>query len=138
MPDCIFCKIVAWEIPSMKIWEDDYVFAFLDIHPLRKWHCLIVPKVHYQDVFDIEEEVLYKISSTAKHIAYRMKTSLGATGVNLINASWKDAEQSVFHFHLHLVPRYANDWLDMNERRATKIQEFTFDELQKIADQISK
>jgi len=65
--------------------------------------------LHYQDIFDIDEQVLQKITTTAKYLANSMKTSLGATGVNLINASGRDAEQSVFHFHLHLVPRYADD-----------------------------
>ncbi len=136
MSDCIFCKIVAGEIPGIKIWEDDDVFIFLDIHPLRKGHCLIVPKNHYQDIFDIDEKILQKIARTAKNMADIFKNKLGATWVNLINASGKDAEQSVFHFHLHLVPRYPNDNLKMNDRRETKIQNFTIEELQKIAQQI--
>jgi histidine triad (HIT) family protein len=138
MADCIFCKIVAGEIPSAKIREDEDVFVFLDIHPLRKWHCLILPKFHYQDIFDIDERILQKISSTAKHIANNVKQSLDATGVNLIHASGKDAEQSVWHFHLHLVPRHPNDWLKMNDRRETKVQKFTFDELKNIAEKIQQ
>ena len=134
--DCIFCKIIAGEIPTVKVWEDENVFVFLDIHPLRKWHCLIVPKIHYQDVFDIDEQVLQKIISIAKYIAKKMKKSLGATGVNLINASGKGAEQSVFHFHLHLVPRYENDWLKMNDWWETKVQNIDMTELQIIAEKI--
>jgi len=138
MSDCIFCKIVAWEIPSIKIWEDEDVFVFFDIHPLRKGHCLIVPKNHYQDIFDVDEKVLQKIILTAKIIADVFKNNLGATWVNLINASGKDAEQSVFHFHLHLVPRYLNDGLKMNDRRETKVQDIAIEELQKMAQQIKK
>lgn len=136
MSDCVFCKIIAGEIPGIKIWEDDDVFIFLDIHPLRKGHCLIVPKNHYQDIFDIDENILQKIARAAKTLADILKNKLGATWVNLINASGKDAEQSVFHFHLHLVPRYENDGLKMNDRRETKVENFTIEELQKIAQQI--
>jgi len=70
---------------------------------------LIVPKSHYQDVFDIDERILQKIILTAKNISHTMKESLGVSGVNLVNASGQDAEQSVFHFHLHLIPRYKDD-----------------------------
>ena len=99
---------------------------------------MIVPKVHYQDVFDIDEHILQKIASTAKMLAQTVKESLNATGVNLINASGKDAEQSVFHFHLHLVPRYEHDGLHMNDWWQTKVQNFSSDELQHIADEIKK
>lgn len=136
--DCVFCKIVAGEIPSVKIREDEDVFVFLDIHPLRKWHCLIVPRTHYQDIFDIDEHMLQKITFTAKNIANNVKKSLGATGVNLIHASGQDAEQSVFHFHLHLIPRYKDDWLKMNDRWEQKVQKFTSDELKNVAEQIQK
>ncbi len=136
MPDCVFCKIVSGEIPGVKIWEDQDIFVFLDIHPLRKWHCLVIPKVHYQDLFDIDESLLQKIVVVAKKIASFMKNSLGASAVNLINASGKDAEQSVFHFHLHVVPRYPDDGLHMNDWWQTKVQTFSSDELQKIADEI--
>ncbi len=138
MSDCVFCKIVAGEIPSIKIWEDENVFVFLDANPLRQWHCLIVPKVHYQDIFDIDEYVLQNIIIVSKYIANIVKRSLGATWVNLIHASWQDAEQSVFHFHLHVVPRYHNDDLYMNDRWTTKIQKFTLDELKNIARNIKQ
>lgn len=138
MSDCIFCKIVAGEIPCVKVREDTDLFVFLDIHPLRKWHCLIIPKHHYQDIFDIDDVLLQKIISTAKKIASRMKISLGATWVNLINASGQDAEQSVFHFHLHLVPRYANDGLHMNARRQTKVQNYSVDDMNAIAEEIQQ
>ncbi len=138
MSDCVFCKIVAGEISSVKIWEDDYVFVFLDVHPLRKGHCLIIPKLHYQDIFDIDKKTLQYIILTAKNMADIFKNKLGATWVNIINASGKDAEQSVFHFHLHLVPRYPDDWLKINDRRETKLQKIAIEELQKIAQQIQK
>lgn len=86
----------------------------------------------------MDEQTSHKIISAAKHIADAMKASLGATGVNLINASGKDAEQSVPHFHLHLVPRFPDDGLAMNDRRATKVQEFTMDELKNIANKITE
>lgn len=133
MMDCIFCKVIAGEIPGIKVWEDDDVFVFLDIHPLRKWHCLVIPKTHYQDIFDIDERVLQKIIVVWQRIAHAMKKSLWATWVNLINSSWKDAEQSVFHFHLHIVPRYEHDELYMNKRWEANVQSCTSDELQDFA-----
>ena len=138
MSECIFCKIIAGEIPAVKIWENEDIFVFLDIHPLRKWHCLIIPKHHYQDIFDIDESVLQQSIVLAKHIAQTMKISLWATGVNILHASWKDAEQSVGHFHLHLVPRYHDDGLSMNDWRIPNTQNFSLDELHDIAAHITQ
>jgi histidine triad (HIT) family protein len=110
--DCIFCKIVRGEIPANKIYEDGKVFAFLDINPLSKGHLLIIPKKHFENIFDIEDEHLKEIISTAKKIAKLLKENLNASGMNILHASGKDAQQSVFHFHIHLIPRYKDDGLD--------------------------
>lgn len=109
MEDCLFCKIISNEIPSYKIYEDDAVLAFLDIHPMSKGHTLIVPKKHARDIFELDAETLEKISSVAKKIAVKMKESFGVDGVNLYHASGVHAEQTVFHFHLHVVPRRKDD-----------------------------
>lgn len=136
MDNCIFCKIIKGEIDSAKIWENDKVFAFLDVNPLTKGHCLVVPKKHFENIFDIDENILKEIIFTAKNISRQMKESLSATGVNLVNASGKTAEQSVFHFHLHIVPRYENDGLKMNDWWQTKSQKSDIQDLKKLAEEI--
>lgn len=109
MEECLFCKIVNNEIPAYKVYEDDEVLAFLDIRPVSKGHTLIVPKKHAKDIFELNEETLKKISSAAKKITQRMKDILGVDGVNLYHASGDAAEQTVFHFHLHVIPRKKDD-----------------------------
>jgi len=136
MEDCIFCKIAKGEIDSAKIFENEKVFAFLDIGSLTKGHCLIIPKNHFENIFDIEKETLLEIISVAKDISEKFRQNLGATGVQLMNASGKDAEQSVFHFHLHIVPRYENDGLEMNKWWETKTHKPTTEELKELAEKI--
>lgn len=136
--DCLFCKIINGQIPCSKVFENDKVFAFLDISPLTKGHCLVIPKEHYENVFDIDKEVLQEIIWVAKNIAQKAKENLGASGVQLMNASGKTAEQSVFHFHLHVVPRYADDNLEMNNWWESKAFHPNTEELNKIAEKLSK
>jgi histidine triad (HIT) family protein len=109
MEDCVFCKIINNEIPSYKIYEDDLVLAFLDNHPVVKGHTLVIPKKHAQDIFEIEEKYLERIISVAKKISNKMKDNFNADGVNFYHASGAAAEQSVFHFHLHIIPRRNDD-----------------------------
>jgi histidine triad (HIT) family protein len=111
MEDCIFCKIINNEIPSYKIYEDDLVLAFLDVNPMSKGHTLIVPKKHAKDIFEIEKIYLERIILVAKKIAQKMKDSLCVDSVNLYHASGIEAGQTVFHFHLHIVPRIEGDTL---------------------------
>lgn len=114
MPEnCVFCKIISGEIPSHKIYEDGEVLAFLDASPVFRGHTLLVPKEHFENIFDIPEEVLGRLAKRAKRIVVAMKEGLGTDGVNLLHASGSVAQQSVFHFHLHIVPRFENDGLDM-------------------------
>jgi len=138
MQDCLFCKISKGEIPSAKVFENDRIFAFLDINPLTDGHCLIVPKQHFENIFDIDREVLKDIIFLAKDISENAKRNLGATGVQLMNASGRDAEQSVFHFHLHVVPRYPNDGLEMNKWWQSKVKTPTSEELEKTAGKLAK
>jgi histidine triad (HIT) family protein len=109
MGDCIFCKIINNEIPSHKIYEDDLVLAFLDSNPVSSGHTLILPKKHAENIFDIEEKYLERIALVAKKVAQKMKEALGTDGVNLYHASGVHAEQTVFHFHLHVIPRKQDD-----------------------------
>jgi len=112
MNDCIFCKIVKGEIPAKKVYESEKVLAFLDVNPISKGHLLVIPKKHFENIFDIDKDYLREIISVSKETALIIKKKLNATGVNILHASGRDAQQSVFHFHIHLVPRYKNDKLN--------------------------
>ncbi len=109
---CIFCKIVDKELPSYKIYENEYVYAFLDINPCAVGHTLIIPKKHFVNIFDMEEQYAAEIFKAAIHVANLLKEKLNADGVNLINNSGKEAHQAVFHFHLHVLPRFKDDTLN--------------------------
>jgi len=127
MEKCIFCKIVNGEIPSRKVYEDEKVLAFLDVNPISKGHVLIIPKKHFENIFDIDEDYLKKIITVSKKISLMVKDNLNANGINILHASGKDAQQSVFHFHIHLVPRYKDDKL--NTWPKSDYKELNFDEI---------
>lgn len=109
---CIFCQIVQGELPSYKIYEDDYVYAFLDISQDAVGHTLVIPKEHYENILDIDQESLSKVMMAVKKISNHYVDNCGYTGVNIMNASGKDAQQSVFHLHFHIIPRKDGDELD--------------------------
>lgn len=109
MSDCIFCKIIKGEIPSYKIYEDENVYAFLDIAGDVCGHTLVVPKEHYENVLDVSPKALAEVTAAVQKIATHYVTDCGYSGVNILNASGKDAEQSVFHLHFHILPRKASD-----------------------------
>lgn len=113
MEDCIFCKIVSKEVPSKIVYEDSDVLAFLDISQVSKGHTLVIPKKHYENVLDTPKDTLLKVISVAKDLGNKYKEILKADGINFMNASGKEAQQSVFHLHFHVVPRYKNDNLDL-------------------------
>lgn len=106
MSDCIFCKIIDGTIPSAKIYEDEHVYAFMDIMPLTKGHTLIIPKNHKENVYDLSEEEASNLFKVVPKIASALKDTYGPIGMNLINNNGAHAGQSVFHFHLHFIPRY--------------------------------
>lgn len=103
--DCIFCKIINGEIPSYKIYEDEYTYAFLDIAKDIEGHTLVIPKKHALNVLDCETEILTKLLETVQRISKHYVEDLGYDGVNILNASGAAAEQSVFHLHFHILPR---------------------------------
>jgi histidine triad (HIT) family protein len=111
--DCIFCKIVAGELPATKIDEDERTLAFMDINPWTRGHALVIPKVHSTDLGEIEADDLAAVALTAQRIALRQKEALGAEGVNLLNAFGAAAWQTVFHTHVHVIPRYAGDGMQV-------------------------
>lgn len=124
----MFCKIINGEMPCHKIYEDEETLAFLDINPASKGHTLIIPKKHYVNIHDVDEETLNFIMKTTKKMSAKLKQKLNASGINIVNASGKDAQQSVFHIHFHVVPRYEGDGLDL-WFHGRKSDEPDFDEL---------
>ena len=112
-PDCPFCGIVDGSIPSQTIDSDERTVAFMDINPATAGHALVVPRVHSADLLEIEADDLTATTLAAQRLARRMKDVLEADGVNLINACGAAAWQTVFHFHIHVVPRYEDDPLKL-------------------------
>ncbi len=107
--DCIFCKIVAGEIPSQIVAQDELTISFMDIAPATRGHVLVVPRRHSRDLQEIDDEDLTAVVLAAKRLAQRARERLGADGVNLINSCGPAAWQTVFHFHVHVIPRYEGD-----------------------------
>ena len=106
---CIFCKIAAGEIPSKTIYEDENFRVILDISPATKGHALILPKEHYANLYELPDEMAGKVMLLAKRLAAHMTEALGCDGFNLMQNNGEVAGQTVFHFHLHLIPRYQGD-----------------------------
>ena len=112
--DCIFCKIIAGDIPSFRIFEDDASLAFMDINPAQPGHALVIPKRHAADVFSIDANALAAVTRTAARVARAVNDSLAPAGLNLVQCNGEAAGQSVFHFHMHVLPRACGDDLKMN------------------------
>jgi histidine triad (HIT) family protein len=108
-PDCIFCKILAGELPGTIVDEDERTAAFMDINPATRGHALVVPRRHTRDLLTIADDDLAAVAAAAKRIAARATDALGAAGVNLLNSCGAAAWQTVFHFHIHVIPRYEDD-----------------------------
>lgn len=106
MSQCIFCKIINKEIPGHILYEDEFVLSFLDISQSTKGHTLIIPKKHVQDVFSMTEEDMNKVFSIVPKLASALKTTFNCNGINIINNNGIAAGQTVFHYHVHLIPRY--------------------------------
>lgn len=107
--DCIFCKIAAGEIPSATLYEDDDFRVILDLGPASKGHALILPKGHYRNLYDIDEETLGRAALLAKKMVTKLTDVLGCDGYNVVQNNEPCAGQTVFHFHMHLIPRYEGD-----------------------------
>lgn len=106
---CIFCKIIKGEIPSYKIYENEYTYAFLDISDDIEGHTLVVPKLHCNNILDVSQEVLHRVMETVQKISKHYVDDCGYDGVNILNNNNECAEQSVFHLHFHILPRKNND-----------------------------
>jgi histidine triad (HIT) family protein len=112
-PDCIFCKIVAGEMPAQIVAEDERTITFMDIAPGTRGHALVIPRRHARDLLEIDEADLAAVIAAAQRLAARVHDRLGADGVNLINSCGRAAWQTVFHFHMHVIPRYEDDPLKL-------------------------
>jgi histidine triad (HIT) family protein len=108
-PNCIFCKVVSGELPATIVAEDERTLAFMDINPATRGHALVIPRAHAADLHAIEAEDLQACALAAQRLAGRAMERLDADGVNVLNAAGSAAWQTVFHFHLHVIPRYEGD-----------------------------
>ena len=108
-PDCIFCKILAGELPAQIVDEDERTIAFMDIAPATRGHALVIPRAHSRDIFEASQEDLEATVLAARRLARRARERLGAEGINLLNSAGAAAWQTVFHLHIHVIPRYRDD-----------------------------
>ena len=107
--DCIFCKIVAGELPAERVDEDEHTIAFMDINPWTRGHSLVIPRNHSRNLYEVGTEDLSRTVVAAKRLAERMRDRLDCDGINLLNSCEPAAWQTVFHLHVHVIPRYEND-----------------------------
>jgi histidine triad (HIT) family protein len=112
-PDCLFCKILAGELPATIVAEDERTIAFMDINPATRGHALVIPRAHVRDLHAIDPDDLVAVAVAAQRLASRARDRLGADGVNLLNSNGAAAWQTVFHFHVHVIPRYEGDPLQL-------------------------
>lgn len=111
---CLFCKIARGEIPSYKVYEDNLVIAFLDISPASRGHTLVIPKEHFSDFTTCPKDILSHCFEVAQVVAQAQRSQLGATGINILSNVGESAGQSVRHFHIHVIPRYDEDGLQLS------------------------
>lgn len=133
--DCIFCKIINGEIPSAKVYEDDEVYAFLDISQVTKGHTLMIPKTHTKNIYETPAEVAKEFFARIPKVANAIKAAYNPVGMNLLQNNEAAAEQSVFHLHIHLIPRYGEgDGYKLGW--TTHAEDYTNEDLQTIAKEI--
>ena len=131
-PNCVFCRIVAGEIPCFKLCEDDRTLAFMDVNPAAPGHALVIPKAHHVDLFVMPEALLAACAATAKTVASAVHETLAPDGLNLVQANGPGAAQSVPHFHVHVLPRRKDDELYLN----WELEPGDRDEIAALADRI--
>lgn len=130
--NCIFCKIANGEIPSKTLYEDDYFRVILDLGPATRGHALILPKNHYANLYELPDDTAAEVMKLAKKMAAQMTDKLGCEGFNLVQNNGELAGQTVFHFHMHLIPRYQGD----GQKIGWKPQEVTQNELEEIRTEV--
>lgn len=136
MSDCIFCKIVNGEIPASKVFENEHVVAFLDISQVTKGHTLVIPKVHKENLYELTPEIASEVFKVAPEIANAIKDAFHPVGLNVLNNNGEKAGQSVFHFHMHLIPRYG-EGDGFGAVWKSNQSNYTPDDLKRIAESIS-
>ncbi|GAA0596186.1 HIT family protein [Virgibacillus siamensis] len=135
--DCIFCKIINGDIPSAKVYEDDKVYAFLDISQVTKGHTLVIPKTHTKNIYETPPETASELFSRVPKIAAAIKERYNPIGMNLLNNNEAPADQSVFHLHIHIIPRY-DDGDGFSSNWTTHGDDYSTEELQQIASSINE
>jgi histidine triad (HIT) family protein len=130
--DCIFCKVLAGEIPSERVYEDDHTVAVMDINPWTRGHAVVIPRKHAENLFEIEDAELEHVAVAAKRLATKMRDTLGCDGVNLLQSNGRAAWQTIFHLHMHVIPRYDGDPLEL----PTRPQPAKPEELAEVAEEI--
>ena len=130
--DCIFCKIITGDIPSFKLYEDAMTLAFMDINPVHDGHALVIPKEHSPNLFTVSADALAATASTAQKIASAVNRTLEPDGMNLLQCNGEAAAQSVFHFHMHVLPRKAGDGVPLN----WELKPGNMDEIAALAERI--
>ena len=121
--NCIFCKIAAGDIPSATIYEDNEFRVILDIEPASKGHALILPKEHYANLYELSDELAAKALTVAKKVITKMTDILGCDGYNVVQNNGEAAGQTVFHFHIHLIPRYKEDDVNIGWKQGKLTEE---------------
>ncbi len=111
---CIFCDIVNKKSPSWTVYQDDDISAFFDYYPASRGHILIVPNKHYENIFDTPKDILSKIIKLSKRIAMFYKKEMWISNINIVQSNWIFAGQEVFHYHMHLIPRWENDNVNLH------------------------
>jgi histidine triad (HIT) family protein len=134
MSDCIFCKIVEGTIPSYKVYEDDHCYAFLDIFPANRGHTLVIPKKHLKDIHEIDGQTYGHVANAAKLVADLLQLQLGSDGTSVFQMNRDAGWQTVFHLHMHVIPRWENDGL----HKPWDIAPATESDLLEVLQQITK
>jgi histidine triad (HIT) family protein len=129
---CIFCKIVRKEAPSSVIYEDDEVLAFMDIRPVAEGHALVISKEHFENIFDVPEDVICRIHKIVKRVALALKETIKPDGISIVQQNGSAANQDIFHIHVHLIPRYEGQKMRFGE--ATSMAR---EKLDRVAEKIN-
>ncbi len=120
---CIFCEIVAGRAPAARIYEDDEVLVFLDLYPTARGHTLVIPKVHYENLFEADEDSLMAVTRVARRGAHALRNAIRPDGMTVVQLNGAAAGQTVFHYHVHLIPRHHGDNLKIHGRRTAERSE---------------
>lgn len=134
MGNCIFCKIAKGAAPSWKVFENEQVYAFLDINPVSRYHTLVVPKNHYENIFDVPDQELREVISVVGKLAKWYQEKLGINHLQIMNNNGREGQQEVFHLHYHIIPRKAGDGQSIRWKAYPELREDYDDMLKKLLE----